>query len=172
MEIEMKFKCNNLESAKKCAKQLGFKFSKRLRQKDTYYICNKKIGDTQRYFRIREGLNASMDYHIARNSLETEEFETKISNPKIAKKIFHSIGLRPVCIVKKYREEYFKENILLVFDKVANLGNFVEIEMQGRATKKIENDMKAIAAKLGLKKQVTKVGYPDLILRKRLSKER
>lgn len=172
MELEAKFSYENLQEVIEKAKSLGFKFEKKQKQIDTYFIMNETKEDgTRHYLRIREDIvkgKISLDYHRVLSLLETEETEMDINDKEKMTKILSLLGLRIKCIVDKERDKYSKEKIVLTFDKVSGLGNFVEIEINDELTEENEKLIKEVSESLGLTEEnrVVKKGYPDLVMEK------
>ena len=174
MEMEIKFKCNDLESVKERAVRLGFSLKRSEHQRDTYYIVNRKSKEgTRDYLRIREDLlngELSLDYHRVISLLETDETEARIYDFGSMKSILNSLGYKIECIVDKQRECYSMGSASIVFDKVVGLGNFVEIEINGEPTEENKHILEEIVGKLGMneKDRIIKKGYPDLLLESRM----
>lgn len=68
--------------------------------------------------------------------ISTDEYETRVENPIIAKKIFEKIGLIFKIKVEKERKYFDCENFMVTLDKVKGLGSFMEVE----AKKIIKNE--------------------------------
>ncbi len=176
MELEAKYKCDDLSALIEKAKELGFKLEKKKKQIDTYFIMNETKEDgTRHYLRIREDNlkgTISLDYHIVLSLLETDETEMEISDKEKMTKILGLLGHEVKCVVNKDREQYKKDKVRVIFDKIANLGDFVEIEINDELSKENENLIKKVAESLGLdeKDRVVKKGYPDLLIEKGGSK--
>ena len=166
MEVELKFRCGDIEPLKKKAGKLGFRITGRKIQVDSYFIVNQNVNKKRCYLRIREDLlnkTVSLDYHIVHSSLETEEIEVEVSSKESLQTILEMLGLSVQCVVKKQREEYIQDGVLVVFDSVRELGNFVELELCG--TTDVQKLFDAANA-LGLKERIQKEGYPDLLSQK------
>lgn len=66
----------------------------------------------------------------AEHHLYCNEYQSKISEPEAIVNIFSELGLQVVADVEKMRTTYRYGRYLISFDKVKNLGNFVEIEVE------------------------------------------
>jgi len=168
MEIEVKYKCKNFEKIIKIVRTMGFKLIKEKHQIDSYFFASKKSKDgTWDYLRIREeNKKYSFDHHRVLNDMEAEEREIKIEDKNKLIEIMKFLGHEIICVVDKKRKEYSKNNITIVFDRIKNLGNFVEVELIGESNNKNREIVLELAKKLGLDKKdrVEGKGYPDLML--------
>ena len=108
-EIEIKVKVQNLEEIKVILKNIG-KFVKEINQKDTYFTPRHRdfFGEKPafEFLRIREQKgNNQIAYHkVIDASLPTEhseEYETKIENPRIIESIFTHLDMKECFIVEK-----------------------------------------------------------------------
>lgn len=66
----------------------------------------------------------------AEHHLYCNEYQTKISEPEAIVNIFSELGLQVIADIEKTRTTYRYSRYLISFDKVKNLGNFVEIEVE------------------------------------------
>jgi len=101
--------------------------------------------------------------------LYADEFETKLENGQMAKKIIDSLELKPLVIVEKVRKTWLYADYEICLDSVKGLGDFVEIEYMGaRETsehKAILDEMISFLKKLGCGKiEINHSGYPALLL--------
>ena len=177
VEVEIRFR---IEDSDKCRAQL-LKVSKLIGNKhqvDEYFehpvrnfTANKELKE---YLRVRTtGEKSSLDYHkciIKQNEKShTEEFESQIQKPEIVKTILLELGFKPKVIVDKRRETFETENLTICFDKIENLGSFLEVEAKklvGTVDETKEACQKfAESLHLNLEK-APEGGYPDLLLAK------
>jgi adenylate cyclase, class 2 len=169
MEIEVKYKCDNPEDFTQKILSKGFVLEKSKHQIDTYFIVNRKNEDgTRDYLRIRgnpKGDKFSLDFHKVLSLLETDETELKFSDIEGMKKILNALGFEVICVLNKYRNKYRKGSLLVILDKVENLGDFVEVELMDEPTDENKTLVLETASGLGLKEEnrVIKKGYPDLL---------
>ena len=170
MELEMKFKCNNLESIKEKLIANLFVLDKIKHQIDTYFIVNETQEDgTRDYLRVREDKKKnfiSLDYHKVLSLLETDEVEVDIKDKEKIIKILKLLGKNIQCEVDKQREQYKKGDVTVTLDIIKNLGSFVEIEINGELNPENEQSLIDTMKLLGLKEEqrIKKQGYPDLLL--------
>tara|TARA_Y100000310_G_scaffold270046_1_gene283648 strand:+ start:1135 stop:1584 length:450 start_codon:yes stop_codon:yes gene_type:complete len=149
MELEYKFNCEDLEAVKEKAKSLGFSFSKKKHQIDTYFIVCEKKEDSGDYLRIREEEGrVRLDYHRALSLLATEEYEVGFENKEIMVEILKLLGYDVVCIVDKEREEYVKDHVTITSDMIKELGSFVELEVEGEESKEVGEELKSISKRI------------------------
>jgi len=170
MEIEVKYKHDNLEDFAQKLLSEGFILEKSKHQIDTYFIVNRKNDDgTRDYLRIRgdsEGNKFSLDFHKVLSLLETDETELKFTDMKGMSKILGALGFDVACVLNKDRKKYKKGPLLVILDKVEGLGNFVEVELIDEPTDENKALVLGTASELGLKEEnrVIKKGYPDLLI--------
>ncbi|MFT4310990.1 MAG: class IV adenylate cyclase [Candidatus Woesearchaeota archaeon] len=166
MEIEIKFKVDEPKKVILKAQQIGFNIEKKKHQIDYYYVVNKITNDGERtYFRVRNNPDSttwSVDLHTIVSEFATDEIE--IGTNKDIQKILKYLGHNIVCIVDKQRTILKKDDVLICIDEVQNLGNFVELEIEGT-----QNDfaiLQTLAKELclDLQNRVSKKGYPDLLM--------
>ncbi len=171
MELEMKFRCENLDTIEDLLVIGGFVKSKQKHQRDTYFIVNQHNEDgTRDYFRVRRDLikgTYSMDYHRVLSELETQETEVDIEDDQGAIDILKNLGYEVKCVVDKKRSEYTKENLSVTLDEVKDLGTYVEIELMGDLNAENEQTILKTQEYLNLPdtNRVQRMGYPDLLLK-------
>ncbi len=167
MEIEVKYKCGNFEKIIEIVRTMSFKLVKEKHQIDSYFFASKKSKEgTWDYLRIREeNKKYSLDHHRVLNDMEAEEREIKIEDKNKLIEIMKFLGHEIICIVDKKRKEYSKNNITIAFDKIKNLGSFVEIELIGESNNKNRKIVLDMAKKLSLDKKdrIKGKAYPDLM---------
>jgi predicted adenylyl cyclase CyaB len=66
----------------------------------------------------------------AEHHLYCNEYQSKVSEPDAIVTIFSELGMQVVADVEKMRTTYRYNRYLISFDKVKNLGNFVEVEVE------------------------------------------
>lgn len=59
-----------------------------------------------------------------------EEFETKVADSATGRTILDRLGFEPVATVRKVRERYELDGYVVTLDDVADLGEFVEVEIE------------------------------------------
>ncbi|MDP2820753.1 MAG: class IV adenylate cyclase [bacterium] len=168
MEVEIRIKILNIRKTQEKLKNIGAKFSKKIKVYDRYFGAvelYKKIGYSF-LVRIRESNN---DYFLAVKSAKKkiegcwEEYEIKIKTPKIYLEMLKTMGFENIIDIKKIREEYKLNNIKIMIDKFENYGNFLEIEV---ITEKPDKSILFnIFKKMGVKKEnIIEKGYISLFL--------
>jgi len=182
VEVEIKVEINNFEEIKAKIATLG-KLIKSIRQVDDYFIpCHRDFFAQKphpvEWLRIRTNPDKVIfEYDKSINKNEkgeqecAEEYETEISNPEEFRKILNFLDFKKVITVDKQREYWDCGDFEIALDKVAGLGNFIEVEAKGS----FENNLKAKEAclkfleNLGIENperiQINK-GYPVLLLEK------
>lgn len=98
-----------------------------------------------------------------------DEFETKIDNLDMVKKILRALDLKTIAVVDKIRKVWNYQNYEIAVDSVKNLGNFVEVEYIGTDEninpEKVTEEMIRFLKKSGCGKISRNFqGYPFLIL--------
>lgn len=170
MELEIKYKVEFFPY--KLVIDMGFVEIKKSHQIDRYYIVDKLYDSQRTYLRLREDVldrKYSFDYHQIVSELATKETEILlncIQDIKSFDYILNSLGLKNVCIVNKQRSVFQKDNCKVIFDKVANLGCFVEIEIEGEESDENISIINNLSRSLNLQisNKILNAGYPDLIL--------
>jgi len=170
MELELKYKIQSFPKQK--ILDLGFQKKSESHQIDNYYIVNQVLDEKRTYLRTREDKNKntfSFDFHQIISILATDETEMKICTKEDSTKlhrILEALGYPIVCVIDKQREVYEKDDIKVVLDTVKNLGNFIEIEIEGIESQENQSKLNNTAILLGLNEndRVSKKGYPDLFL--------
>lgn len=147
------------------------KFIKEKKQKDEYFVPNHEdffsIKPTREYLRVRhEDGKDLLSYnfcHIDKDGslLKTDEYETKIEDPKIMSIILRKLDMEDKVTVTKDRKFFDYKNCEVVLDHIEELGYFLEIEAE---SKKRCNE---ILDELGIEwEKAPNMGYPDMVLKK------
>lgn len=170
MELEAKFRAPEIERVEEDVKRAGFELVGEKHQIDHYYIVGETDDDgTRHYFRVREDDHAgehSIDYHRVLSELETAETELSINSADDAMEILTLLGHEVKCVVDKDRTEYAKDEVLITMDHIEELGDFVEIELDGELSEETERTFEDLIDQFDLNdaNRVTQQGYPELIL--------
>jgi len=160
IEIELRYELNETNFAKIADL---FKGTKSKLTKDTYYVME----NPSHYLRVREeDGRKSLEFHNHVGENTTHEWETEVSDPEIAKEILTHIGKKIDIIVEKERSVKKIDDCLVMWDKVKDLGDFVEIEAES------EEKAQMCAEKIGLsgKDLGADKSYPNLV-KEKLDKE-
>jgi len=137
------------------------------RQIDTYFRVSRGR------LKLREGIieNALIYYERAdqRSSKHCKAVLFKCPDPKMMKKILTAV-CSVLTVVDKRREIYFIGNVKFHIDRVKGLGNFFEIEAQGRSRKsgtaKLRAQCEFYQKALGIPKEdLIADSYSDRILK-------
>jgi adenylate cyclase class 2 len=171
MEIERKAKLRDKARLVRYLQANKFDKKGEKHQIDTYFEPESGINFEGKYLRVREDLikkTNSLDFHIARDDFATEEYETKIDNPGVAKRILEELKMKERCVVDKKRESFQKGNVTIEIDDVKGLGDFVEVEIISDDEENSQKEVMRILSEIGVNKEdvVSGAGYPDLIAEK------
>ena len=156
IEIELRYELNEANSGNIADL---FKNTKSKLTKDTYYVME----NPSHYLRVREeDGRKSLEFHDHVGENTTHEWETEVSDPEIAKEILVHIGKKVDIIVEKERSVKEMDGCLIMWDKVKDLGEFVEIEAES------EEEAQKCAEKIGLSKKDLGAdkSYPNLVKEK------
>ncbi len=141
MEIEIKAKVNNFTGIKNNLKKIKAKYEGKKSQVDYYYSLYKRpIGKPKgdvfrlRYDRIKK--EARIEFHKPKNAYAAEEIELPVGDFNTAKKLLKAMKARQEFKVDKERLIYKKGRVNILLDKVKYLGKFIEVEIEGKYSKK------------------------------------
>ncbi|MFA6098677.1 MAG: class IV adenylate cyclase [Patescibacteria group bacterium] len=139
MEIEIKAKAKDFKLIRRRLKILGAKKIKKLHQIDFYYSLykrplNKKTGSIVRVRHNVEEKMVTLEYDTAFNDVAAEEIELTVNSLPVTLKLLEKMKAIKEVVVDKQREYYKKDDLEIVLDKVKGLGNYMEVEIQGRNT--------------------------------------
>ncbi|WP_101297281.1 class IV adenylate cyclase [Halegenticoccus soli] len=111
-------------------------------QRDTYYDApHRNFAETDEALRIRreEELDgagettAKVTYKgplVEAESKTREEFETEVADDEAMAGVLGGLGFEPAAVVEKERERYALDGYAVTLDRVAGLGEFVEVERE------------------------------------------
>ena len=181
LEVEIRYKIPNktyLKSLYDKLNKLGFHFVVEENQEDIYFSSHyKDFLKNEECLRIRTVKGSSMITWKPPSSKEMkrsddfwkQEIDLRIgSQREIARQLLQHLDFFEVAIVKK-RRQLFKndENVLVSIDQIAEIGEFLEIEVQHSniqyARKKIRDFAKLLEVD---NLQIVNIPYRDLILNK------
>ena len=135
MEIETKFKTDNLGELKEKLINIGASFSEEVVQIDEWFMPEHKLNDVQRpgdwIIRIRD---VNGEYSVTLKGLTDKtgvwiEHELKIDNPDEMRKIFETMKLKKFLVLKKKRICGKVEGFEVCLDDVEGLGKYLEVEI-------------------------------------------
>ena len=177
-EIEIKVMVENPEDVLEFLEKNG-KYIETKNQTDNYYIIPSKDffaeSPVKEYLRIREeALNDQVAYHFCHydkdGKLEkTDEYETKIDDPKVLQLIFSKASLIKKITVSKKRTHFEYKGFRVLVDYIDGLGSFIEVETEcvDRDYKKAKNNCLEVLKDLEANwKEASNMGYPDMLLSK------
>ncbi|MGC8557496.1 MAG: class IV adenylate cyclase [Nitrososphaeria archaeon] len=165
MEREVKLRIDDYSSLVHELKRLGAELKSRRHQVDYYLdFQDNRLKNSGNSLRIRqEGHNCYITFKgklINDEVKSREELETNVGDCKVVFEILNRLGITNKIIVKKERESYALNDIIVEIDRVEGLGNFIEIEIadtrQLQNAKKLVNDLKIDWTPI-------KVGYADML---------
>jgi adenylate cyclase class 2 len=165
MEREVKLRIEDYNSLVRGLKRLGAELESRREQVDHYLdFQDNRLKNSGNSLRIRqEGNKCYITFKgkLLNDEIKSrEELETNVGDCKVMLEILNRLGITNKIIVKKERESYVLNEIIIEVDKVEGLGNFIEIEIvdqrQLQNVKKLVND-------LNIDWMPIKVGYADML---------
>ncbi|MFH1316438.1 MAG: class IV adenylate cyclase [Candidatus Woesearchaeota archaeon] len=178
-EIELKFPLLNPEELIKELDEIAIKKYEEY-QKDTYFdlphrsfLESKPIKE---WLRIREGSKGSYLNYKNWHHSETEmtnscdEYETKVEDIDLLRKIFENLGIKEMIIVEKNRRTWHYKDTEIAIDVLKDGLIFIEIEAKGEfknieeAKKYLYQTLNELNAKTG---EQDFQGYPWLLLKKK-----
>jgi len=135
MEIEIKATFDNKKDLIKSLKSIGAKQEKTKHQIDEYYNHpSRDTRDTNEYIRLRyksgedKGIFA---HHINIADGVNKEFEVPVADIKTFKQILEGLNFPLLGTIDKKRETFKFEDFIITIDEVKDIGNFIEIELDG-----------------------------------------
>lgn len=182
IEVEIKIKINNFEEIREKVSAVG-SMVKSIHQVDDYFIPIHRDFFAQKphpveWLRIRTNPDKVIfEYDKSINKKANgeqecaEEYETEISNLEEFRKILNFLDFKKVITVDKQREYWNCGDLEIALDRIAGLGDFIEVE----AKRNFDNNAEAKQAclkfleNLGIENpaylQINK-GYPVMLLEK------
>jgi adenylate cyclase, class 2 len=178
-EIEIKEILKNPQQIEDKLKQIA-KFVKEKTQIDEYFTPKHEnyfeLKRPVKYIRVRHEDNKSnVEFQFlhfegdSKNLIKTDEYETKVEDPKMMSIILKKLDMVHKVTVKKQRKQFDYKDFEIVIDNVEQLGYFIEVE-----AKKLLGSLKEtkqacfnILEEIGAEwEHPTLGGYPILILEK------
>ena len=145
IEIEIQVKIENAEELTAFLKEKG-SFVGKSHQEDSYYSPAHRdftnVRPVREWLRLRDSSGKySINYknwHFDKNgrSHYCDEYETPIQSIDQLKNIFKALNMKPVVVVDKMRKIWNYKDYEIALDSIKGLGDFVEVEYKGKATKK------------------------------------
>ena len=139
MEIEARVKIDDIDNLKEKLSNLGATFLKKRKEIDEYFsLKNRDFWSTLECLRIRQ-LPETNDAILTYKPSTTEEMKKKEMfykeelevevNAALMRKILIALECIPLITVEKEREYWEIDNKKIMIDKVKDLGNFMEVEV-------------------------------------------
>ncbi|MFH1366508.1 MAG: class IV adenylate cyclase [Patescibacteria group bacterium] len=155
MEIEIKAKVKDFKAIRSGlnmirAKRMGLKH-----QVDTYYLpwARKLSAGGRNSFRTRYDRisgKARLEFHHFYDLISGREDEVEVSDIKTLNKILLNLKCKKLVTVEKKRESFHYKDMEIALDRVKGLGNFIEIEINGRPGRVNEKKLMSVLSKLGV----------------------
>jgi len=170
LEIEIKAILADPGSIKKLLKQVGAVAGPVLQETDYYYQHpSRDFGQTNEALRLRmTNGQCRVTYKGPRLPGQAKirlEAETDIGDYAVMNAIFEKLGFRHVGVVEKKRVVFHLEGTTVCLDEVVGLGNYVELEKMGEDKEVIEQELLALAGRLGIREFESRT-YLSMILSK------
>jgi len=170
LEIEIKSPCDDLDGIERKLRDRGAKFHGEVRQEDLYlsHPC-RDFASTDEALRLRrEGDDIALFYKgpkLDARSKTREELSVAVPDPAAMRLILDRLGFRPVAEVKKIRRNYGVGKVEVSLDRVAGLGDYVELEVQDLPIEEGRSMIFALLKELGLERTERR-SYLELLLEK------
>lgn len=155
LEVEIKAYCDDLDGAERTVIALGGKKIRSRDEKDVYFNHpSRDFKITDEALRIRVAGNKKILTYkgpkIGEKSKTRFEHETSIEDAVAMTDILLRLGFTVVEEVLKERTIFILEDIEICLDRVAGLGDFIELEKKDNDQAMSEQALFALAEKLGL----------------------
>jgi len=156
MEIEIKATFDDKEKVKTALKTLGAQEEKVKHQIDEYYNHpSRDTRKTKEYIRLRSKPGedkAIFAYHINIADGVNKEFEVAVDNVTTFRQILQGFNFALLGTIDKKRESYKFEEFKIDIDEVKDIGNFIEVEIDGEESEIDEKKAQCIEflKKIGL----------------------
>lgn len=177
-EIELQAKVENSKPLLDLLEKEG-KFESENHQVDEYFTPAHRdflaLRPIEEWFRLRDS-NGKFSVNYKKwhfdgegRGLYADEYETKIDDIKMTRKIVEVLNFKPIVTVDKKRKVWRYKDYEICMDSVKNLGDFVEIEYYGARHhddhKEIMEEMIKFLKDLGCGTlEINHSGYPALLL--------
>jgi len=133
-EIEIKLKIDNLEELEHLINQAGavLVHPEVLQRTIRFDTPEQDLEKKGVFLRVRTGEKSIMTVKKKIDKTETRyfernEWETEISDSKMAEEMLKNLGFEKILIMEKYRKTYSLDGVWLSIDRLP-FGNFIEIE--------------------------------------------
>jgi len=172
LEIEIKAPAPDLAEVRRRLEARRATFRKEVEQADSYFAhpC-RDFGTTDEALRVRiEGGRSTLYYKGPKLDRETktrEEIAVPLPDPQAMRTVLQRLGFEEFAVVEKRRSVYDLGGVEVVLDRVAGLGDFVELEVQGDDIEEGKAQLHRAMAELGLEGSERR-SYLELLLEKGL----
>jgi adenylate cyclase class 2 len=170
MEVETKFRTDDLEALRSKLINMGAVFSKVTTQIDEYFKPKGREREVQRpgsfILRIRiEGDKSTFTYkNLTDRTGVWVEHETEISDPAEMKNILTKAGFSQLFTITKTRTTGHIGELELCLDHVKELGDYLEIALDSENGEEAKQKISDFMAKIGIsEKDVEHRGYAAII---------
>jgi adenylate cyclase class 2 len=148
MEIEVKAPLPDAAKVRDRVAELGGRDFGTSYQVDEYYAHpTRDFAATDEALRLRTENDLTVITYkgpkLDRETKTREEFEVSVANRATMASILDRLGFRPVIKISKQRQVFGLKGIIVCFDSVAGLGEFIELEVD---SDDVEAGKKAIFA--------------------------
>ena len=180
IEVKVKIELSQIKSIKRKLLTLGAVLGEKVKESDVYFTApHRDFIKTKECLRIRERNNNYLELTYkgpsSKSMKDKKQFwKTEVNIPldssrKEAEILLESIGFTKVAEVIKEREKFVLEKQNIIFDKIENLGWFLEIEntiTDKKERQKALDENINLFKKLGLnEKDIITEPYRDLVLK-------
>ena len=165
-EIEVKIEYDDHEGLIAILEEKGAEHIGNFNIADTYYDNGRMMASSHfMRIRIKDGsvcfTHKGPEIKTPGNIKHRPEVEFHISDLAAVTRIMSILGVNPVVKINKDQKFYKYKNAAITFDKVEELGNFVEVEAD------TEEIVKEVRTDLGLSNSpVCQLGYVQMMIRK------
>jgi adenylate cyclase class 2 len=171
LEIEAKFRVESIDEVEEKLKEVA-DFVVDKTEEDIYFTSElRDFFQTDEVVRIRKDVEGvSLTYKGPKIDSETksrEEVKVRVFPEDYENAILflERLGLKRFAKVRKRRKIYRMGNAIICVDKLENLGDFVEIEVESSDLNAGKREIFALAKTLGISKSIRK-SYLELLLEK------
>lgn len=136
MELEVKVPCEDLDGLEERLLGMGAVHLEDLDQVDQYFAHpGRDFGRTDEALRLRKENDRTVITYkgpkLDRDTKLREEIELSVEDLERMSLILRRLGFRPVITIAKKRTVYELQGMHFCLDRLAGLGDFVEMEWQG-----------------------------------------
>lgn len=172
LEVELKARVRDLDAVRERLRSMHAVFESAGLERDVYFNApSRDFGKTDEALRLREaGGRYTLTYKGSRSRdhpvKAREEIICGVESGEAMGKILEVLGFSAVAEVRKWREYYRLGKTIVTLDRVENLGEFIEIEMDPFADMP-SSHLIDLAAALGVTEKPLQNSYLELLLRQK-----